>query len=373
MSRGLKYQNDNIFFTKEPSESDLKIAFDVHKIRHILSLDRTVATRVAERLKLLGYDKLVKHTIHHISPGSPAGEGQILFDNIRQFLSDRPVLIHCLYGQDRTGFALAAWLIKEKNYNPCQAVSEVENVTGYGKGITPVAKQTLNNILGCYGDEEERELTNEEVEGVVSGETNISDLASADDAVSIMRDNFGQTQGGLSSGTTDAGPIADNLQYQIYHDPNDALVMKDNDYKGIAINTASKRASRIKLLNRIIVAQPIDGSAELHSSSIGSAIPGFTDISKMKDVKDLEQDFGNIIKDIEKVVDSFEQDKKDKLKKKEKEKKEEEIPENMIGAGNVGTIDNYTGVGGNMFSAPSGTPGAGNAAQPVESTGYVQI
>ena len=51
------------------------------------------------------------------------------------------------------------------------------------------------------------------------------------------------------------------------------------------------------------------------------------------------------------------------------------IPHQPVGIGGTGSINNYNGPSAvtNTFNNPSGAPGAGNAAAPVDSTGYVQL
>ena len=196
------YQQYGIFTSEEPMTADLIQAYKSYHIKDILSLDRDSAKRVSQRIgDMSGKNRrLFHHMLFHINPGSPAGEASTLFNNIMNYIPgtpQRPILIHCRAGKDRVGFAVAAWLIKVKRHEPCQTISEVEKNIGYGSGgISPVAKASMDRVLGCQPKTNETIETNE-----------------ADDVVSAVKD-LGYGQGTLVSTTnSDGGFWADNIGF----------------------------------------------------------------------------------------------------------------------------------------------------------------
>jgi hypothetical protein len=128
-------------------------------IRTVISLDTTqFATKGLNvyELKKRG----INYIPNNIEPNSPAAGANSL-RNI--FINEvpMPIYIHCKLGQDRCGFAIALWgMYREKfapNVNaeyknlprPCKLIKHVEKLTGYGKGISPGAKQEMNRVIGC--------------------------------------------------------------------------------------------------------------------------------------------------------------------------------------------------------------------------------
>jgi len=196
------YQQYGIFTSEEPMSADLINAYRTYHIRDILSLDRDSAKRVSQRINdMSGKNRrLFHHMMFHINPGSPAGEASTLFNNIMDYIPgtpQRPILIHCRAGKDRVGFAVASWLIKVKRHEPCQTIKEVEKNIGYGTGgISPVAKASMDRVLGCVPKTKETVETNQ-----------------ADDVVSAVKD-LGYGQGSLVSTTnSDGGFWADNIGF----------------------------------------------------------------------------------------------------------------------------------------------------------------
>jgi rhodanese-related sulfurtransferase len=146
MSIKSNYQTYGILTSNKPDINLLKQAISNFKVKSVLSLDRDAG---AEVQKLIEKYKLpLQQTIHHIEPNSPAESGRFVFNNISNLTSNKPVLIHCQQGQDRTGFAVAAYLVKNGIKNAPNAIVDVEKNLGYGKGISDIAKNTLDGILG---------------------------------------------------------------------------------------------------------------------------------------------------------------------------------------------------------------------------------
>lgn len=330
------YQTYGIFTSQEPTLSDLIQANQVYKINNILSLDRDSYTRVSALIRQGQQNKKlgnITYNLYNLDPSNPSTQARNLFQNILKYVkgnSNEPILIHCRAGKDRTGFAVASFLIKKGIAAPCVAITQVKKTLGYGSGgISPTVKNTLDKILGC---------------------NNLSEINDSDDAVSSMRDHFGHQQGSLNSGTVDGGYWADNIGFG-----NNWVDVNSEKYPG-PIGTQARR----KFINRIIrIASFFEGGPQgsptadqLPSSTTSPAIPNYITIAEKRK------------KRREKLL---------KILKKIEDEKEESIPENN-NLGQVGLSVSYMGGQiANTFNTPSGAPGAPGAASPSEPTGYVQL
>ena len=333
------FQNYQIFASAEPLDNDLIQAYKNYKVQHILSLDRDVASRVAQKIKKLNLP--MTQVVFHIDPGNPAGQATNLFNNIQLYFNQFPILVHCKQGKDRTGFAIASWLIKTGKYNACNAVAAVTKSIGYGTGgISKTSKNTMDRILGCS----EGTITTDEDLTIDDAATMIEDaLSIVDDAVDKMRGTMQHQQQSPYAGTVDAGPIADNLRYNNWSDPIKEIYPGNYDYPmdGPAINVAAsniiiRSSARQKILKRILkLIKEIKDKNNLESGP--SLIEG--------DLLGAELPSG--------VGYAF--------------------PHQPKGITGIGLSDNYTGLGAYYLNNPSSAPGAGNAASPVEPTGYIQL
>lgn len=161
------FQQYGIYTSAEPLDGDLIQAYRVYHITNILSLDRDSGARVSQRI--LRNRLPIRQSFFHIDPASPAGMASSLFNNVLSIIpasSQNRVLIHCSRGKDRTGFAVAAFLIKKGIYKPCDAISAVTNELGYGTGgIGAMQKNSMDRILGCgqVAETEETEEVTEEI------------------------------------------------------------------------------------------------------------------------------------------------------------------------------------------------------------------
>lgn len=161
------FQQYGIYTSAEPLDGDLIQAYRVYHITNVLSLDRDSGARVSQRI--LKNRLPIRQSFYHIDPASPSGMASNLFNNVLSVIPASPqnrILIHCSRGKDRTGFAVAAFLIKKGIYKPCDAISAVTNELGYGTGgIGAVQKNSMDRILGCgqVAETEETEDVTEEI------------------------------------------------------------------------------------------------------------------------------------------------------------------------------------------------------------------
>jgi tRNA nucleotidyltransferase/poly(A) polymerase len=145
MSTFIKNFGNGIYYCDAPIKGDLN-KFRSLGIKRILSLDENVTNNyiTTEDPRTAG----IEYLVYHISPWNPSQGANRVMNDILKIASVKPLLIHCKQGQDRTGFALAAWLVRNGK-KPCDAVKHIEQLTGYGRGISPQAKKTMDGILGC--------------------------------------------------------------------------------------------------------------------------------------------------------------------------------------------------------------------------------
>ncbi len=88
------------------------------KIEHIISL-------TADKPLVAYYTDIIK--FHHLPVYATPSE-----NTIQKFLqiitqNSGKIVVHCQYGQERTGIMLAIYLVEIKNYSISQAIKEVRN------------------------------------------------------------------------------------------------------------------------------------------------------------------------------------------------------------------------------------------------------
>lgn len=153
-----------------PSLEFLSFLRNTLKVRTILSLDANVAGQIGPTVKSLG----MEHLVVPVNPGDSTMNDHIkyLVRNVGDILNNRqPIYVHCLQGQDRTGFVIALYRVKRENMNCNAALNEARRF-GYGLGISQQVQQLWKNIL-CVSQ------TGADVSSVVDS-----------DIVQEMRDTF---------------------------------------------------------------------------------------------------------------------------------------------------------------------------------------
>jgi hypothetical protein len=353
MSINLSYQNYGIFTSSLPSLDELKYLNKNYKIKNVLVLDRDAAQKDLYNIKNNNLDMNV--SLFNISPGSPAGEASILFQNILSYIpanSSEPILIHCNAGKDRTGFAIAAWLIKSGRRNPCQAINEVELTIGYGTGgISEVAKNSMDRVLGCFEKIKTKDDLDKEkqMQDLIDGKS--LDISNTDDIVSEMRESFPHQQGGLNSGTVDGGYWADNIGFA-------------NNWIDSIAEKYPKDTRALQLLKRRIIRLATFGGGGPQGSPTAEALPLGTGVPSIpeyiKETYNRNERMNRLRKIMEKI--------------KNETSKRKGLPEqpNMTEVGV--SPSNMNPFLSNTFLPPSSAPNAaGGAANPVGSGGYIQI
>lgn len=404
------YMMYGIFSTGDANETILKQVYQTYGVKRVIVLDNNVFARVKDRVQKNQLNMQVLN--YHMDPGNTA-QALSMMQNVKSLIpgsAQNPVLITCLHGQDRTGFLIASWFVKTGRALPCAAIKMLETTHGYGNGLNELQKTNYDKVLGCS-------------EGKLKLENDLSDLLNtnveineSDDVVDQMRDDFGQIQGGLTDGARDGGYWADNIGFG-----NNLMDSDAEKYPG----SIGARARR-NFLNRIINSSCVD---KIHGGRADCINKKFNEKQLLKGIKvemehtddpqialEIAKDhltendkYYDALEDMESkfdVNDAFlgggpsgsptgeappatteapaipgyiadaerRKKRRDKLLKiLEDIEDEEELPINMKLI-DVGMTPAQMGPGiANTFNAPSGAPGAPNAAGPSEPSGLVQL
>jgi hypothetical protein len=143
--KNFRKATDQIYAGSAPDLKDLTYLKDILGVLTIVSLDSTVAAKIAPLVKSLG----LKHIIIPINPSATNIDSGLkyLIHNIVNILSlNQPVYIHCLHGQDRTGMALAIYRVKKQGMNYIAAINEQKKF-GFGNGLSPKVQELYKKIL----------------------------------------------------------------------------------------------------------------------------------------------------------------------------------------------------------------------------------
>lgn len=142
-------QNFRKFFNQiyaggAPSDKDLEYLKNILGVKLIVSLDQEVATKIAPMIKRLG----MAHVVIPIVPSAVMDDNlKYLQRNIVRLLDNQqPVYIHCLYGKDRTGLALALYRVQKHGWD-CQAALAEAKRYNYGTGISPIVQKLWEKML----------------------------------------------------------------------------------------------------------------------------------------------------------------------------------------------------------------------------------
>ena len=128
----LTQSSGKVFLSDLPNPQDVMGQYVPLKIKTILSLDAQAAKPIQIEAKKHG----IIQYIMPIDPASPTPSARLVYDWIKNNKNRDiyPLLIHCMAGKDRTGFAAAAWLINNLGYTAQQAIDLMNRSYQYGKG-----------------------------------------------------------------------------------------------------------------------------------------------------------------------------------------------------------------------------------------------
>lgn len=151
--------SENIYRGGIPAAKDLHILKDVYKIKRIISLDPEIGQEIAPIVKQLG----IQHIIIPIS-ASETGMTDALNYLVRNVVSllnnNQPSFVHCRYGSDRTGLAVALYRIKHNGWQCGPAINEAKKF-GFGQRISPAVQNLYKKILCGFTGPDSNSLDDE--------------------------------------------------------------------------------------------------------------------------------------------------------------------------------------------------------------------
>ena len=160
--------DNNIYRGSAPSVEDVIVLNKKYGINKIISLDFESGKRINRICKLLH----IKHINLPIN-GDKKSLLKFLNHDIKKLLNDgKPSYIHCMYGKDRTGLAVALYKVKYKNMDPDDAIQEAEKF-GFGEGIDPIFVNLYKKII--YSASINKKIDNNHL-SIVDNERNNSPL-----------------------------------------------------------------------------------------------------------------------------------------------------------------------------------------------------
>ena len=148
--------DQQIYAGGEPDQKDLDYLKNILGIQAIVSFDQSISNKIDPWCK----QNKIKHFTISLT-GSESSYDEKIKYIVNQLpdllLLNQPVYMHCLHGSDRTGFAVAVYLIKKQNFKFQQALNDIKKY-GYGRGIPGSTQKLFNNILKTLSSSEIKDV-----------------------------------------------------------------------------------------------------------------------------------------------------------------------------------------------------------------------
>src|ERR1700733_6873272 len=144
--------NKHLFRGAAPKISDLIHLKNKYGIEKIVSLDEESGKKIDRMCKLLN----IKHVIIPIDLGKKSSLIKFLHHNILDLLGGEKVFVHCKFGKDRCGLAVALYRCKHDHWSCGKALKEAKKY-GFGIGVDPKIVQLYMKIIkqscGCKDED----------------------------------------------------------------------------------------------------------------------------------------------------------------------------------------------------------------------------
>jgi Tyrosine phosphatase family len=135
--------NKNIFRGGEPSINDVIFLQKHFKINRIVSLDLIAGQRIDRTTRLLD----MEHIMAPINPNKKTTMIKFLEKDITELLdNEHKTFIHCKFGKDRTGLAIALYRVEHDDWSCEDAIKEAKTF-GFGIGIPPKITALFERII----------------------------------------------------------------------------------------------------------------------------------------------------------------------------------------------------------------------------------
>jgi Tyrosine phosphatase family len=133
-----------------PSPSDVKMLRQKYGIKKIVSLDLAAAVRINLVCALMG----IEHLIFPIDIEKRITLIPFL-NNIEEiFKLDVPTFVHCKFGKDRSGLAIAIYRCQYQKWPAKKAINEARSL-GFGVGIPPKITKLFLKVIKEHCDNQE--------------------------------------------------------------------------------------------------------------------------------------------------------------------------------------------------------------------------
>jgi len=138
----------NLYAGAAPSIKDVAWLKHKYGITKIVSLDENAGKKIDRATKLLG----IKHIMLPIDIGKKSSLMRFLHHNIIKLLDGEKTYIHCQWGRDRTGLAIAMYRCEHDGWSCGKALKEAKKY-GFGIGVDPkvvhLYKKLIAQSCGC--------------------------------------------------------------------------------------------------------------------------------------------------------------------------------------------------------------------------------
>lgn len=147
MINNFRKVNNNLYAGGAPKIEDITWLKD-KGITKIVSLDENAGKKIDRATKLLS----IKHIMLPIDIGNRSSLIRFLHYNIIKLLDGEKTYVHCQWGRDRTGLAIAMYRCEHDGWSCGKALKEAKKY-GFGIGVDPkvvhLYKKLIAQSCGC--------------------------------------------------------------------------------------------------------------------------------------------------------------------------------------------------------------------------------
>src|SRR5260221_11054219 len=148
--------NDNLYRGGAPSIKDILYLKNIG-ISKIVSLDEASGKRIDRAAKMLG----IKHIMLPIDIAKKSTLLRFISRDITDILSDNgsKTFVHCQWGRDRTGLAIALYRCEHDHWSAEDAIKEAKSF-GFGIGVDP---KILNTYIKLIHQAANKDINNADI------------------------------------------------------------------------------------------------------------------------------------------------------------------------------------------------------------------
>jgi hypothetical protein len=248
----------DVFRGSAPNIEDVILLNKKIGIKKIISLDARAGHHIDRACKLLG----IQHFIIPIDGISKKTIINFLNHDIEELLlNDGPSFIHCHYGKDRTGLAVALFRCKHDGWTAEEAIKEAHSL-GFGVGIDPKVKALYMSIIRASCKNKTKNLP-QDINNASDIVDNVHDLQQLQYTDYVLED--GGERSSLSY-----GPFND---YRVKKYPDNDPILEYNEQYKARNNQEPQDISNLLEMHVSKNTIPTSGSYDQNTSGISGAGP----------------------------------------------------------------------------------------------------